>query len=145
MQCFAIKRYYMPNLPWDLGPRDRGFESRSPDQKRSSPYGEDLFCISGYGIRKGGTGPQTGVSKCPVDTCLARGRIPPTHHEVEWQSNPAAQCKSIPWENPADTPRSGMAVESRSPLQFPQPQNFYLKTIFPAVILYATTHKEDPP
>ena len=27
------------------------------------------------GTRKGDTSPQTGVSKCPVDTCLARGRV----------------------------------------------------------------------
>ena len=50
MRCFAIKRYYMPNLPWDLGPRDRGFESRSPDQKADTPYGGIRFLLCGKGF-----------------------------------------------------------------------------------------------
>ena len=62
------------------GPRDLGFESRHFDQIRKSTHRVDFLIWMGLGIRKDGTSAHTGVNKCPVDTCLVRGRI---HYSID--------------------------------------------------------------
>ena len=55
--------------------RDLGFESLTLRQKTTPPDKGGVVFWWWVGIRKDGTSPQTGVNKCPVDTCLVRGRI----------------------------------------------------------------------
>ena len=65
-----------------------GSNPSSSAKKKATPFGV-AFLFARLGIRKGGTSPQTGVKKCPVDTFLARGRglhCPPNKKDYsnEW-------------------------------------------------------------
>ena len=54
------------------GPRGLGFESRYSDQKSGDRIRGCRFFIC-IAIRKDGTNPKTGVTKCPIDTLLVCG------------------------------------------------------------------------
>ena len=60
----------------DCGSEGRGFESHYPPQKRTGhPKGVLFFSVADMGFEE--SGPTAGrAKKCPVDTFLARGRIP---------------------------------------------------------------------
>ena len=45
-----------------LGPRDRGFESRSPDQKEDTPYGGILFLLCAKGFEPRSPLPQVCIN-----------------------------------------------------------------------------------
>ena len=56
--------------------RDQEATGSNPVTPTKNPV--TTFVVTGFfraGIRKGGTSAHTGVNKCPVDICLARGRI----------------------------------------------------------------------
>ena len=82
------ERFKEPVLKTGDGATHRGFESHSLRQKSSPPSGWGAFLAEG-GIQKGGTRPQTGVTKCPVDTWLARGRI---HAHSDAPGMDASEC-----------------------------------------------------
>ena len=73
----------------DCGSEGRGFESHYPPQKkRGYPFGYPLFFCCGLGFEESGQ-PEGLAKKCPVDTFLARGRIP-------WEATQPVRLLAIP-------------------------------------------------
>ena len=77
----------------DCGSEGRGFESHYPPQKRTGhPKGVLFFSVADMGFEESGA-PEGWAKKCPVDSFLARGRIPvqltASHRDVgsctEWR------------------------------------------------------------
>ena len=58
-----------------LGPGDRGFKSRNPDQKSEGALAHSDFCVIGFveGLEQGGG---IAAKNSPVDCFSARGKVP---------------------------------------------------------------------